>query len=202
MCIICAKPAGKKFPDNKTLENMWYGNPHGAGIMYAHDGKVFIEKGLMTLDAVHAKLDELRQVIDLDKTPMVLHFRIATHGGTCPENTHPFPVSDSVAVLQKTEATCALGVAHNGVIHSVVPRKGISDTMEYVATQLAPLTRALPTWYENADALTLVKNAIASKMAVLNGKGEITLIGDFVEHDGVSYSNRSYEGRTRTSRRY
>lgn len=200
MCIICAKPAKTKFPTMPTIENMWYGNPDGAGIMYAKDGKVRIEKGLMTLKDFKAKLEELRKVIDFDETPMVMHFRITTHGGTCPENTHPFPISDSVKLLQRTSLATPIGVAHNGII-PITPRKGISDTMEYIATQLAPLNRAMRgDWYRNPDALELVRNALHSKLAVLTGKGEIVTIGDFKTEDGVMYSNTSYLGWGRWGR--
>lgn len=149
MCIICAKPANVKFPSEETIKNMWDANSDGAGLMYVKDGKVRIEKGFMTYKSFTAKLDELRKTLDLVKTPVVMHFRITTHGGTCAANTHPFPVTDSIARLKQTNVTTTLGVAHNGII-PITPRKGISDTMEYIATQLSPLTRALPDWYHSA----------------------------------------------------
>lgn len=204
MCIIAAKPAGVKLPDAETIETMWHANPHGAGFMYPvtqtnkHKGKktttkvVQIEKGFMKLSDFQARLDQLSRELDLTATPMVLHFRITTHGGTCPENTHPFPVTDSVGMLKKLRCTSTLGVAHNGVINSVFPRKGISDTMEYIATQLAPLHKALPRWWENKYALQLVENAIDSKLAILTPEGVITTIGKFTEDHGVLYSNTTY----------
>lgn len=108
-------------------------------------------------------------------------------------NTHPFPVTDSIKSLQQTRSTATIGVAHNGII-PITPRKGISDTMEYIATQLAPLNRALPDWYHSEPALELVKNALHSKLAVLTCEGEIVTIGDFVEDNGVLYSNESFRG--------
>ena len=204
MCIIAAKPAGVKMPDANTIETMWYANPHGAGLMYPVTqtvkvkGKttttkvVQIEKGFMKLSDFQARLIELGKSMDLTATPVVLHFRITTHGGTCPENTHPFPVTDSVGMLKKLRCTSSLGVAHNGIIHSVTPRKGISDTMEYVATQLAPLHKALPRWWENKHALQMVENAIGSKLAILTPEGSIHLIGKFETDNGIHYSNSSY----------
>ena len=59
MCIIAAKPAGVKMPDHETLENMWYGNPDGAGLMYAKDGKVIIRKGFMKYVDLLAALEEI-----------------------------------------------------------------------------------------------------------------------------------------------
>lgn len=193
MCIICAKPAKTAFPDAETIRTMWHRNPDGAGIMYARDGKVCIEKGFMKLSDFEAHLDKLRKETALDKTAVVMHFRITTHGGTKPANTHPFPVTDSITRLQATRTCSTVGVAHNGIIPSVTPRNGISDTMEYIATQLAPLSRALPDWYHNSDAITLVRNAIDSKLAVLTGEGEIITVGDFETDKGIMYSNGGYK---------
>ena len=203
MCIISAKPAGIPMPDETTLRNMWDANPDGAGFMcpvtVKRNGKlvnlVQIEKGFMSWEAFKSALDNLASHIDLTTTALVMHFRITTHGGTCPELTHPFPVTSSTSVLKKPRSTAQIGIAHNGIISSVSPSKDMSDTAEYVRSQLAPLAKALPRFYENPDALELVKNAIGSKMAILSPEGNIITIGDFNEKDGVLYSNYSHEPR-------
>lgn len=194
MCIIAAKPAGVKMPSDETIRNMWYANPDGAGIMYALEGKVRIEKGFMKLTALESRLAEIRKTVNLDETGVVLHFRITTHGGTRPENCHPFPITDSLARLRMTRVTTSVGVAHNGVIHIAPRDRNTSDTMEYIASQLAPLSRALPSFYVNPNAMTLIQNAIQSRMAFLTGSGEIYMTGDFIESDGIFYSNRSFKG--------
>ena len=191
MCIIAAKPAGVAMPSRGTIRTMWDGNRDGAGLMYLEGGKVTIEKGFMTYKSFAKKLDQLEKRLDLTRTPVVMHFRITTHGGTKPENCHPFPITDSVGALKKLTSRTDIGVAHNGIIH-IIPRSGISDTMEYIASQLAPLKRALPRFYENKNAMLLVKNAIDSKMAFLTKEGKIYTVGDFVTDKGVLYSNRSY----------
>ena len=191
MCIIAAKPAGVAMPSRDTIRTMWDGNRDGAGLMYLDGGKVTIEKGFMTYKSFAKKLDQLEKRLDLTRTPVVMHFRITTHGGTNPENCHPFPITDSIGALKKLTSRTDVGVAHNGIIH-IIPRSGISDTMEYIASQLAPLKRALPRFYENKNAMLLVKNAIDSKMAFLTKEGKIYTIGDFVTDNGVLYSNRSY----------
>ena len=196
MCIISAKPAGVKMPDTETIRRMWYANRDGAGFMYAADGKVVIHKGYMKLADFEAALAELSKLHDLDALPLVMHFRITTHGGTKPANCHPFPVTRSIKSLQALKAYSALGVAHNGII-PIRPRNGISDTMEYIATQLAPLASALPGFTRNAHALELIENAIQSKMCFLTDSGEITTIGDFTRDGGVLYSNLSYKGYDR-----
>lgn len=191
MCIIAAKPAGIAMPSRETIRAMWDGNKDGAGIMYVSDGRVHICKGFMKYKAFAKKLDELEKKLDLTKTPVVMHFRITTHGGTKPENTHPFPITDSIGALKKLVANTDIGVAHNGII-SIHPRAGISDTMEYIASQLAPLKRAMPRFFENKHAMTLVENAIESKMAFLTKEGKIYTVGHFIEDGGILYSNGSY----------
>lgn len=192
MCVIAAKPAGIDMPTDKEIETMWWKNPDGAGIMYAIDGKVQIEKGFMTLENFRQKIAELDKKLNLKSLSVVMHFRIATHGGTTPENTHPFPISDSIGMLKKRKLTTDLGVAHNGIIH-VTPRKDISDTMEYIAGQLAPLKRAVPNFYRDKDLLKMIEHATDSKLAFLDGKGRIELVGEFIENNGIKYSNRSFE---------
>lgn len=192
MCIIAAKPAGIPMPDHDTLNLMWTNNPDGAGLMYVDNGHVIIEKGYMKWKDFRKAIDRLSKRLDLKRTPVVMHFRIATHGGVNKECCHPFPVTDSIGALKKLKASVDLGVAHNGIINSVNPRKGCSDTMEYIATQLAPLKRAMPRFYDNKHARLLVQNAIDSKMAFLTQDGRIFTIGDFVTDNGVLYSNRTY----------
>ena len=192
MCIIAAKPAGVPMPNETTIRNMWDGNRDGAGIMYLDGGKVRIEKGFMSYKAFTSMLEELRSRLDLTATPLVMHFRITTHGGTSPENTHPFPITDNVGALKKLAARCDVGVAHNGII-PITPRTGISDTMEYIASQLSPLKRAMPRFYTNKHAMQMVENAIQSRMAFLTSEGRIYTVGDFIEDEGVLYSNSSYK---------
>ena len=192
MCVIVAKPAGIKMPTESQIEDMWYTNPDGAGFMYTKNNTVYIRKGFMSLLDFTDALERLASKNDLTELPLVMHFRITTHGGTRPENCHPFPVTDSVGVLTKLDSKTKLGVAHNGII-PITPRKDISDTMEYILTQLAPLHRAVPNFYANKDLMEMVYNAVHSKLAFLTDKGEIFTVGDFHDKDGILYSNLNHE---------
>lgn len=202
MCIIAAKKANTAMPTTETIENMWYSNPDGAGFMYADGKTVHIEKGFMTLDDFQTRLDVLGREIDLFKHSLVMHFRITTHGGTKPENCHPFPVSDNLPVLKKLRSRASLGVAHNGMIPIDTRSKDISDTMEYVMSQLAPLHRFAPQFYKNKDAMLLVKNGIQSKMCFMDVHGNLYTIGDFTEDGGMLYSNTSYKSDYKSWRKY
>ena len=130
MCIIAISPKNNPIPSSDTRKKMFENNPDGAGFMYPYKGKVRIEKGFMTLDAMETRLQEVSKVIDTTKTPMIFHYRITTHGGTSQANTHPFPVTNNRKLLQLTRVDASLGVAHNGIINCVKPKDGFSDTQE------------------------------------------------------------------------
>ena len=197
MCIIAIKPAGIKMPATATIENMWHNNDDGAGFMYAANGTVHIEKGFMTLKDCKKALKRLEKTIDVVNTPIILHFRITTHGGTSPGNTHPFPVTEKLPLLQMTKSKAPLAVAHNGMIDITPSKKDISDTMEYILTQLAPLYQLKKDFYRQPAGKKLIYNAIKSKMAFLDGTGRIETVGDFITgDDGILYSNASYKART------
>ena len=197
MCIIAIKQAGIEMPAITTIENMWYNNRDGAGFMYAKNGNVHIEKGFMTLEDFKKALKRLEKTIDVVNTPIVLHCRITTHGGTTPGNCHPFPVTEKLPLLQMIKCKTPLAVAHNGIIDIKPSQKNISDTMEYIMTQLAPLYQLKKDFYKQPAGKKLIYNAIKSKMVFLDGNGRIETIGDFITgKDGILYSNTSYKART------
>lgn len=197
MCIIAIKPAGINMPATATIENMWYNNSDGAGFMYAAGGTVHIQKGYMTLKSFKKAINKLKKTIDTTNTPIILHFRITTHGGTSAGNTHPFPVTEKLPLLQMTKCTTPLAVAHNGIIDVKPSKKNISDTMEYILNQLAPLYQLKKDFYKQPAGKKLIYNAIKSKMAFLDGAGRIETVGDFIAgEDGLMYSNNSYKART------
>lgn len=195
MCIIAICKSGVPFPTEDTIENMWYRNPDGAGIMYTDgSGKVVIDKGYMTLKEFEARIDRLKQEIDVTAESVVLHFRIGTAGGNTPENTHPFPISKKVEMLQSLYVRSDIGVAHNGIIHIDRPIKSISDTMEYIRSNLSYLYHRQKKFYKNDKCMAEIKAEITSKMAFLLPDRSVYTIGDFItEKDGMVYSNTSYE---------
>ena len=149
----------------------------------------------MSLKAFKAALKRLEKSIDMTSTPIVLHFRITTHGGTSPGNCHPFPVVEKLPLLQMTKCKAPLAIAHNGIIDIKPSRKDISDTMEYVISQLAPLYQLKKDFYLQAAGKKLIYNAIKSKMVFLDSSGRIETVGDFITNNGVLYSNSSYKAR-------
>lgn len=190
MCIIVAKPAGIAMPDYETLERCHQSNPDGSGFMWADGKAVHIRKGFMTF----AKFAEALEAEGLDpvETPIVMHFRIATHGKVKPGCCHPFPVVAEREMLKATSAECRWGVAHNGVIRGRDTSDDWSDTMDFVQGVMAPLARLVPSFMYNTDAQELLESMCGSKLAIMDGSGEIVTVGQFHDQDGVKYSNTSY----------
>lgn len=178
MCIIVAVPNEKIIPE-ATLSTCWDANPHGAGYMFADGKEVVIRKGFMDFDSF------MEDYNTLDKQPHVIHFRIATHGGTDPDNTHPFRVSSKLAF------------AHNGIISGVSNAKDkMSDTWHFNEEYLKPIYSYDGRFYKKEVNVRLLERFIGgSKLAFLDNKGEVTLFNEQqgVWDQGVWYSNGSYK---------
>lgn len=191
MCIIIAKNKGLKMPDNKTLERCFTNNPDGAGIMYAKNNAVHIRKGFMTYADFNNYLNELGNHVSLKDTALVMHFRITTHGSTNSSNCHPYPISKKIKDLKKTSLITDIGVAHNGIIPiKCIPK--LSDTQTYIAKKLSVIHKIQPDFYTNKYIMQRIENEIQSKMCFLTKDEKIYTIGEFIEDNGVLYSNHSY----------
>ena len=194
MCIIVAKPAKTAMPSLNTLETCFRNNPDGAGIMLASKGKVWGFKGLMTFEAVKSKLKTLESRFgSLDKLPVVLHFRIGTHGKNIPENTHPFPLSDRYDELRSLEWVSSQGMAHNGIIRltSDPDNERYSDTAIFIADYLSQILRTRADLRDRRKLNTIYQLA-QSKFAIMDGGGYIATVGEFIHERGLLFSNASY----------
>jgi len=190
MCIIAYSPKSNPIPSAERRAQMFKRNPDGAGFMFPVDGHVHIEKGFMTLADMEARLEELSYQYDFTELPVVFHYRIGTHGGNTPQNTHPFPITTDRKALKELTVDAPIGVAHNGIIHCVKPRKGYSDTQEYIVRRLANLPRF------TKEVFKQILDETCSKFALMWGDGTVRLIGAIErdEDDGCYYSNTSYIG--------
>jgi hypothetical protein len=118
MCVILFKPAGARLPQEETLRKMFKENDDGAGFMLPNGGKVLGRKYKGYKEFLRAVESVPREL------PLVVHFRLATHGGRGVEQAQPlpFPIKEKEELfVQKWEAP--MGVAHNGVL------SGFGDSM-------------------------------------------------------------------------
>lgn len=199
MCIIAVKPSGVDMPSEEIIDTMWSHNYDGAGYMWADNNKVHINKGFMNLASLKESLRRFSKTHDVKTTPVVLHFRIKTDGKINAEQTHPFPITSNPDMLTATTCDTKLAVAHNGIIRNK-PKNGMSDTMEYIVDALAKF-RAIDKQFYKIDAYKdLIRNYTSwSRFAFLDNTGHIETIGDFIEDNGILYSNSGYKKRTYTT---
>jgi len=169
MCIAILNN-GKMLP-KKKLQNCWNNNDDGAGILYIQDGKLQVEKfsNAVAVNSTQNFDKFFKRYTDIKSSasgfmPMLLHFRIATHGFS-DDYLHPFLVSDD------------LGLVHNGVI-SGFGSKELSDTAEF--TQLLGTMPGMT----NCDMLDIafIEDAIytfigaSNKLIFLDATGEYRIL--------------------------
>lgn len=190
MCVICVSKKGVRQPNENEIRSMWASNPHGAGYMFVKDGMVEVHKGFMELK------DYIRAINSehfTDDDVVVYHFRISTQAGVTPEMTHPFPLSTDLEDMKVLDCMCSVGIAHNGII-----RLTSTKDAEYSDTALF-ITEYLPALIRNTEDITdkrvkrTIKALIDSKMVLINGDGDVSIIGDFIGNDdGLMFSNNHF----------
>lgn len=194
MCIIVIKPKNAEFPTEETLESCWAANPDGAGLMWSRGDCVAIEKGFMRYEDFLKAYKRVKVEVGTDGA-CVLHFRIATHGEVSPECCHPFPLTGDLEAMRKTKSYPKVGIAHNGIIEGRRTDKRTSDTMDYIANFVYPISRLCDDWWENKHASKLVDEGLdGSRMCVLLADGSVKTFGNFIVEGGCYYSNTSYKG--------
>ena len=202
MCIAIAKMKGRDVPSETRLKNCWEENPDGAGFAFNDHGNVRIVKGLMTWETFKETFEKYNKKFNFKERGVLIHFRIETHGGVCPECTHPFPISSDEGALQKTRIVAPYAVVHNGIISltsaEAHKKEKMSDTMVFVQKYLTKIA-SFQKWFYNPASYELIYDLVDSKIAILNGRGDIEMTYGFTKDDtdGIYYSNTSYKyGRT------
>ena len=186
MCVAIVKPIGAKMPSWTTLRDCWLTNEDGAGVAIAHPQNklVYVSKGFMTYQSLERYLRSLRNV---EQCCIAMHFRIATHGGICPQNTHPFPLAKSKDRLHALDLDTPVAVIHNGVFRLPANRMP-DDTMSDTAHAVAEMANSSPErWWIKNSPLTS-----GSKVAVVRAGGNYSLLGDWKCDKGVFYSNLNH----------
>lgn len=182
MCVAIYKPASIPIPDLKTLKECWDANPDGAGFAMYKNGSIEIHKGFMRWKDFEKAFKKYG--LSSFYGPLLLHFRIATHGNICKGNTHPFPVSNSKADLQNIDLTCLKSdcLIHNGVLPITPSDKTISDSME--------LCKRLSQFDSVTQVMDLLDEFLGSnKIAIMEHSGTVRLFGDWIDVGGVWFSN-------------
>lgn len=201
MCIGIYSLKGNEIPNDDILRTCFRNNSDGAGFCFNTDNnQVQIVKGFMDFESFITALHEYDEKFNLTHRGVLIHFRIGTSGktikgGYCdPSCTHPFPISSKDKHLKKLKFTSDYAVIHNGIINLTADRKSdLSDTMIFIKGYLTKIS-SNKNWFYNPKNIRLIEMLIASKMAILNGNGEIISTAGFHKGaDGNYYSNTSYK---------
>ena len=185
MCQILfsesANPPREAIVDSNAM------NRDGFGFAYVKDKKVTWNKGFSKEELTDDIIDHYLSL----PFPKAIHFRLATHGGTTQELTHPFPIKRGNPHDLKGDAKAVL--FHNGIWHSYddrlreailsgtlnpnVMKGGMSDSRA-----MAVLAQRF-----GLDILDLL-NLGSNKVLVLTEDRYVTY-GSWTEKEGWSASN-------------
>lgn len=212
MCVIVYKPIGKKLPSENTLKKCFERNPDGAGYMLPINNKVVIHKGLMTFNDFKKDIEKLlhdNNIKDVKNIPIVLHFRISTQGGVQAGLCHPFPICRDYDNMRKLTNECDMALCHNGIISRCSKTEtgghwdaktmswtkstknlNFNDTMTFIKDYASLVIDNDMYFAKNDNKCELLEHLCEySKLAIMNKKGFVKLIGQFYEKDGIYYSN-------------
>ena len=180
MCILIVNRTTKL--SKEIIETSWTNNPDGAGLLYIDSkGNFQCYKTMGNRKEYIKKYNVARKETTL---PIILHFRIATHGEVTTKNIHPFRVNSN------------LFFAHNGIIDIETTNK-VSDTVAFNERIL----KNLPTNFLLNDATKeLIENYIDhSKLVFMNKQGYVSILNEHlgnIDKKGNWFSNYSYTEHT------
>ncbi len=182
MCILINQPAGKEISKTRA-KRLWGYNPDGGGFAYMKPaGGIGVRKE-MEFNEYWPLYRSHRGMYGNDN-PMMLHFRIATHGTVNAENIHPFHINENMVM------------GHNGVIHDIPTSEEISDTRIFISDVLPELPE---TWLDQPYLVAMVEEWIGwSKLMFLTDvpylKENVYILNAATwtdSSDGLQYSNTS-----------
>lgn len=184
MCVLLYIPPMIGVPDDDTLRECWEANPHGAGFAYTTKRAVAWQKGFETFE-------EFLYAFKAAKIParshVLIHFRIATHGGIVPHLTHPFPTAGDLFSLSGSAPSV---VAHNGILSVPVASELHSDTSSFTCQAY----RALMPFTGHDWARHAITSIVrGSRVMELTPFGPVFFGETWKERGGVYFSNLNHE---------
>ena len=194
MCIIIAKEKNGRLPKEEELKRSFEYNSDGAGFMYVDNGEVVVDKGYMTWNSFIGHYEKLlKRYNNFKDKSLVIHCRIGTSGKNTPGNTHPYPISDNAKVLRKKHFRTDIAMAHNGIIKNYGTPTGLNDTQEFIKEYLYPVHKNYKDFYENNRFMEGLKEITGSKLVFLTKEDKLYFVGEFVQDNGLSFSNTTYK---------
>ena len=194
MCILVINK-GDKIPFKNFL-HMWESNPHGLGMMWNYKKTdvdivdTWKSNDISNVTRLKMWYDEeyLRLKLDSNVENLCIHFRYATEGDICEENTHPYDFVDDNAQL--------VSVMHNGTMpedyrgYSCSRFYNTSDTKNFISDFLIPKGYVFD-HLSNNDGMEIGNEIGGGKLVVLTAEGTLNVFNYDLgsEIGGNWYSN-------------
>jgi predicted glutamine amidotransferase len=192
MCLIVNFKEKDKTRVLKNFDIYFSSNKDGVGLIWINGKNVFWKKGFMNLEDLKSFLKGL----NFDE--IFVHFRMATSGERSVEMTHPFLISEKRDNLTEGELLeNEVLLMENGVTNEIfsvadfleIERDNKSDTF-----LISEVFKKLGIFDVEEIKRKLKKIDNSSKFVLVakqNDEVKIEFLGDWVEENGVRYSNRS-----------
>ncbi len=184
MCVAITMEPGTHLT-LEEIRKMGKANGDGIGVAFAHDGIVDWWKTL------NYKAEYIEHLLKKhDDMFRLVHFRLSTAGGIRSDLCHPFEVGPEANSDPRGHSSKVL--IHNGHWHrwtdvfDILKKEGLlPDTGPWSDTRLMAYLAAY-----DSDWLDVV----GGKVATLDGQGNITRWGDWVElRPGIKVSNKTWD---------
>lgn len=187
MCLATLTTNGATLSDDE-IGNAWNANSDGGGISYFDaDGKVRTFRALTLSEFREGYASLIRA--GFHRSPMAIHFRLATHGDRTMANVHPFRMDANTVIC------------HNGMlpIETVGSRSDTAIFVEDVLPKLGAL------WFDDEHMWDLVEgycqNDYPNKLVVLTDHPDAKFAAYVVNESAghwndaktIWFSNRSHE---------
>ena len=178
MCIaILAKP-GKRLTEEQ-IKNCWKNNSDGAGFAYISNAEMVVVKELKKVKRF-IKLYKKHEATSKN-SPMLIHFRIRTHGEVSISNTQPIQISNRCTFI------------HNGVIGAMPDNPVHSDTVMFKNYILRYMNDGFHT---KPKILTMIERITGfSKLVFLHTDGTYSIVQESLGkwEENIWYSNESHK---------
>jgi hypothetical protein len=182
MCIAILNKSSML--SKKSLKNCWDNNYHGAGIGYIDGNELRSYHESTSFDSFYEEYKFIRQLTD---QPMMLHFRIATHG-MGKDMLHPHEVTHGKVTL-----------VHNGIIRGLGDNR-ISDTREF-AELLGNFRPKNVSFIDHKGVRGFAMHLLGgtNKVILMDNRGAFRILNESLGHwdknKDTWYSNGSYKER-------
>jgi hypothetical protein len=178
MCIAILNKSG--LIPQEHIVNSFENNYDGSGLAWIESGKINTYK---TLDDIDTYISTYEKIRNANKLPILLHFRISTHGEVNIKNVHPFMIGNDITMV------------HNGIIDFPLLNPKYSDThnfSRFLSNYSSLNSIFIPDSILSKYIESLCKKS--SKMVFLNKYGKYRIFNEDLGHwNGESwYSNDTY----------